>query len=64
MDIELTDPIHSLTGLEGYARVQIMVRLYDRPVGYITAPVTNGSVDREVINRLILLRHKKWWFVL
>src|SRR5688500_15430395 len=58
MSIELTDPINSLTGLEAYTSVQIMVRLHGRPVGYITAPVTNSSVDSEVLNRLILATHK------
>ncbi|MEP6596187.1 MAG: glycosyltransferase, partial [Ginsengibacter sp.] len=50
LDIELTDPINSLTGLEDYMSVQIMVRLYGRPVGYLTVPVINGSVDNEVLN--------------
>ena len=58
VNIELSDPVNSLTGLEAYTSVQIMVRLHGRPVGYITAPVTNGSVDSEVLKSLILTTQK------
>ncbi len=56
-DIELNDPVNTITGLEAYMGVRIMVRLHGRPVGYITAPVTNGCVESEVLNRLIFARH-------
>ncbi|MEO6220957.1 MAG: glycosyltransferase family 2 protein [Ginsengibacter sp.] len=52
-DIELNDPVNSLTGLEGYMGVQILVRLHGRPVGYVTTPVIDGYVDADVLERLI-----------
>src|SRR5687768_13451842 len=57
IDIELSEPINSIPGLEAYIGAQIMLRLYGRPVGYITVPVTDGYLDSEVLIRLILTKH-------
>src|SRR5437867_2623952 len=57
VDVELSDAVNSITGLEPYISVQIMIRLNGRPVGYISAPVINGSVGAEVLNKLILDKH-------
>ena len=59
IDVELSDPVNSITGLETYMGVQILVRLYGRPVGYVKTPVTDGKVDAEVLIRLILDKHTK-----
>ncbi|MEO6327690.1 MAG: glycosyltransferase family 2 protein [Ginsengibacter sp.] len=54
IDVDLNSPLHSITGLEGYKGVQIILRLHERPLCHITVAVTNGCVDVEVLHRLIL----------
>ena len=44
-DIELTEPIASLAGLDGYASAQLLVRYDGTPLGYVTVPVFGGHCD-------------------
>jgi glycosyltransferase involved in cell wall biosynthesis len=57
IDIELSEPLNSITQLEGYKGIQIMLRLYGRPVGNIKLPVANNSLDSKFLNELILNKH-------
>ncbi len=40
IDLELSSPIKDIDGLERYTSIQALIRLHDRPLGYIVLPVT------------------------
>ncbi|EDX85742.1 glycosyl transferase, group 2 family protein [Synechococcus sp. PCC 7335] len=54
VDIELSEPISTLTELAGYMGVQGLVRLYGVPLGYVRAPVTLGECSGATLSELIL----------
>ena len=58
-DVELGEPIKTLTGLEDYMGLQAIVRLHGVPIGYVNAPVSNGCVDGTVLINLILEQHSR-----
>lgn len=56
-DIELSKPLRKIEGLEGYMRLQGLVRLHGVPIGYIQVPITNGYCKAETISKAILEQH-------
>ncbi|MCU7548283.1 glycosyltransferase, partial [Chitinophagaceae bacterium LB-8] len=57
IDVELSAPIESITGLDKYLGLQGLVRLHGTPIGYINVPVTGGQVDASIISKEILEKH-------
>lgn len=58
-DIELSEPIATITGLENYLGLQGLVRLHGAPIGYIHAPITDGRVEACTLNKEILEKLSK-----
>ncbi|GFE71018.1 glycosyltransferase [Chroococcus sp. FPU101] len=56
-DIELSHPLKDIEELEGYMRLQGLVRLHGVPIGYIQVPITNGYCRAEKIAKAILDHH-------
>ncbi|MBM2832869.1 MAG: putative glycosyltransferase [Candidatus Brocadiaceae bacterium] len=54
MDIELSSPILSVEGVNGYELLQVLVRLHGVPIGYVKIPVTQGICTSAVISKAIL----------
>ncbi|MBE9127582.1 MULTISPECIES: glycosyltransferase family 2 protein [unclassified Coleofasciculus] len=57
VDIELSRPITTIEGLDGYMGLQGLVRLHGVPVGYVKAPITNGCCMASTLSKLILEEH-------
>ena len=54
IDIELTQPIPTLEGLEDYMGLRVLVRLHGTPLGHVKAKISNGRCTAETLTRLIL----------
>ena len=54
IDIELSQPIPTLTGLEQYMGLQGLVRLQGAPLGYVKAPISFGRCSAARLSQLIL----------
>ena len=59
VDIELSRPLNTLEGLEGYMGVQGLVRLHGKPIGYVKAPITDGRCTATTLSKLILEKHSR-----
>lgn len=59
IDVELSEPLEGIAGLDGYQRVWVLVRLYGRPLGIIKLPVTNNFCSATLIGHGIL-HDLKW----
>ncbi|MCS6813256.1 MAG: glycosyltransferase [Cyanobacteria bacterium] len=57
VDVELSQPLVTLEGLEGYMGVLGLVRLHGVPIGYVKAPITNGKCTVESMGQAILQEH-------
>ncbi|NET30814.1 MAG: glycosyltransferase [Cyanothece sp. SIO1E1] len=57
VDIELSQPIPTLEGLEKYMGLQGLVRLHGVPLGYIKAPISLGHCTAATLSKLILEQH-------
>lgn len=56
-DVELSNPLEDITGLENYVGFHGIVRLYGHPVGYIQMPAVNGCVKAEDLIKKIIDTH-------
>lgn len=56
-DIELSRPLTTLEGLEGYMGVQALLRLHGVPLGYVKAPIYQGCCPASKLSQLILEQH-------
>ena len=57
VDVELSEPVADVEGLDGYGRVTVIARLHGAPVGYVDVPITAGrclaaAIVRRVHERL------------
>lgn len=59
VDIELTQPIPALEGLEGYMGVQGLVRLHGVPLGYVKAPIALNKCTAATLGKLTLEQHSQ-----
>jgi O-antigen biosynthesis protein len=59
IDIELSQPIHTLTHLTGYTKVRGLIRFRQQPLGWVDIPVQDGYCCRETIAQYIL-PHYNW----
>jgi len=57
VDIELTQPLPSFEALDGYIRLQGLVRLHGVPLGYVQAPISLGRCTAATLSKLILEQH-------
>lgn len=57
VDIELSQPLQTLEGLDDYMKLQGLVRLHGTPIGYIHAPIAAGRCEAATISKLILEQH-------
>jgi O-antigen biosynthesis protein len=54
IDIELSNSIRMIEGLDGYEALQGLVRLHGAPLGYIRLPVHDGRCTAAAISKAIL----------
>ncbi|NEO41927.1 MAG: glycosyltransferase [Moorea sp. SIOASIH] len=59
VDIELSRPLTTLDGLDGYMGVQGLVRFHGAPIGYVKAPITNGHCTAQTLSKRILEDHSE-----
>ncbi|HEY9623210.1 MAG TPA: glycosyltransferase [Crinalium sp.] len=59
VDIELSQPIPTFEHLEGYLKLQGLVRLHGTPLGYVYAPIECGRCTAQTLSKLIL-EHYSW----
>jgi len=57
IDIEISQPLMDIEGLEGYAELKALIRLHGSPVGFITVSCIDGRCKASDIGRAILSRH-------
>jgi GT2 family glycosyltransferase len=55
----LNGPIRAIESLDGYDRLQALVRLHGTPIGYVNVPVTNGCCTGRTIGKAIFEQHAK-----
>lgn len=61
VEIEVSQPIVSLDGLEGYVAVQGLVRWQSIPIGWIRLPVSHGRCEAITLRQAILEQHREAW---
>jgi GT2 family glycosyltransferase len=54
VDIELSRPIRTIDDFTGYMKLCGLVRLFGRPIGYVTVPVEGASCSSAVIREMVL----------
>ena len=54
IDIELSRPLTTIEGMEGYGLLQALVRLHGTPIGYVKIPVTHNICTPDVIGTAIV----------
>ncbi len=59
VDIELSRPLTTLDGLDGYMAVQGLLRFHGAPIGYVKAPITNGHCTAQTLSKRILEDHSE-----
>lgn len=57
VDVEWREGVETIGGLEGYDRLQALVRLDGRPVGYVMVPVRDGRCEAELLRERIVAEH-------
>ncbi len=57
IDIELSQGITTIEGLENYGELQALVRLLGTPIGYVRVPVRDGKVIGQTLSQIILEQH-------
>lgn len=57
VDLELSQPLVTLEGLEGYQGVRGLVRLHGVPIGYVQMPVVAGCCTADSLSKQILAQH-------
>ena len=59
VDIELSQSLPTLEGLDAYMGVQALIRLHGVPLGYVKAPVTLGKCTAATLGQLVLAQHSQ-----
>ncbi|MGH2522410.1 MAG: glycosyltransferase family 2 protein, partial [Anaerolineales bacterium] len=54
IDIELSQPLTAIEGLERYETVKALVRLHGSPLGYVILPIHNGRCLATVMSQAVL----------
>lgn len=58
VEIELSQPIQALTGLQGYQGARGLVRLHGIPIAEVNIPLYAGCCDAQRLSQLILEQHR------
>jgi GT2 family glycosyltransferase len=58
MDLELSAPLRTISGLDGYQFLQLLVRFHGIPLGYVKVPVIFGCCSAAAIGRAVLQKHR------
>jgi GT2 family glycosyltransferase len=58
-DVDLDRPLEDITGLDGYAALQGLVRLHHTPIGYVKVAVTGGRCAAETLRKAIVEQHHR-----
>ena len=56
IDVELSEPLGTIDGLEHYRGIQVLVRLHGTPLGWLRLPVWNGRCSREELAHRVVER--------
>lgn len=62
IDIELTQPIPAIEGYADYDKLQILLRLHDKPLGYLEMPLINGCCSVADLSNSVLGKYS--WTIL
>lgn len=54
VELEISQPIGALDGLEGYLAVQGLVRWQGSPLGWVRVPVSNGRCEAAILRQAVL----------
>lgn len=54
LDIELSTPLPTITGLAGYAEIKALARLHGTPLGYIQLPIVDGTCTTQTIGKAVV----------
>lgn len=57
MDCELSQPLKDIEELSGYIKLKLLVRLHQRPIGYVDLPVYGDRCPASEISKAILEQH-------
>jgi hypothetical protein len=57
IDLEMSQPLRDVVGLDGYERILVLVRLHGAPIGYVRMPITGGRCAADSIMKAILEKH-------
>jgi O-antigen biosynthesis protein len=57
LDLELSQPLPTLTGLAGYMGFKGIVRLHGVPLGYVELPIVNGGCSAASLGKAVLDQH-------
>jgi GT2 family glycosyltransferase len=55
--LEISQPLRDLVGLDGYERIQVLVRQFGSPIGYVRMPVTGGRCAADSVMKTILEKY-------
>jgi O-antigen biosynthesis protein len=55
--LEMSQPLRDLVGLDGYERIQVLVRQFGSPIGYVRMPVTGGRCAADSVMKTILEKY-------
>ncbi|MCU7552949.1 glycosyltransferase, partial [Chitinophagaceae bacterium LB-8] len=53
-EVELTKPIEDFEGLQEFEKLQVLVRMYNIPIGYIHLPLPNGRCSATILSQSII----------
>lgn len=59
VEIELSRPLETIEGLDGYEILQGLVRLHSTPIGYVQLPVTSDRCPATALSQAILKQHSR-----
>jgi GT2 family glycosyltransferase len=57
IDLEMSQPLRDVVGLDGYERILVLVRLHGAPIGYVRMPITGGRCAADSIMKTILEKY-------
>ena len=57
VDLDVTQPLLSLTGFESYTDAEVLCRLREQPLGFVRAPLERGRLAVDLALRDLLSRH-------
>ncbi len=59
IDLDLSQPLTDIENLEGYQALKVLVRLHNRPLGYVNVPVVSDRCPAQILGQAILAQHSR-----